>query len=59
MQISKKEYQSPMVELMEARVERGFAGSGNTESQSMGTNRPLEGLSQNGSGHGNGDFMFN
>ena len=38
----KKEYQTPMVELMEARVERGFAGSGNTEPQPPGTRAPLK-----------------
>ena len=40
----KKEYQTPMVELMEARVERGFAGSGNTDPQPLGTSGSAESL---------------
>ena len=51
----KKEYQTPMVELMEARVERGFAGSG-TEPQPQGTNGTTEGLTGSSNSYTGSDF---
>ena len=51
----KKEYQTPMVELMEARVERGFAGSGSTAPQPLGTNGSTEGLTS-GASYTGSDF---
>jgi len=51
----KKEYQTPMVELMEARVERGFAGSGNTDPQPLGTSGSTESLTGGATYTGN-DF---
>lgn len=52
---NKKTYQSPMVELMEARVERGFAGSGSTAPQPLGTNGSTEGLTA-GASYTGSDF---
>lgn len=52
---NKKTYQSPMVELMEARVERGFAGSGSTAPQHLGTNGSTEGLTA-GASYTGSDF---
>jgi hypothetical protein len=51
---TKKEYDAPMVELIEARVEKGFQGSGSTapEPQTAGS---TEGLTAGGSYTGN-DF---
>ena len=50
---NKREYLAPMVEQMKARVERGFAGSGETpEPQTSGAN---EGLTEGSSYTGN-DF---
>ena len=48
---NKQEYHAPMVELMEARVERGFAGSGEAPApQTSGSNESLtEGSSYAGS----------
>ena len=51
----KKEYQSPMVELIEARVERGFAGSGSSDPQPLGTNGSTEGLT-GGASYSGSDF---
>ena len=35
MQKERKEYQTPTVEMLEARVEKGFAGSGSNQSGSI------------------------
>lgn len=52
----KKDYQTPMVELMEARVERGFAGSGSTDPQPQGTNGTTEGLIGSSNTYTGSDF---
>lgn len=51
---NKKEYDTPMVELIEARVEKGFSGSGVVdEPQTRGTN---ETLTSSGESHNGYDF---
>ncbi|MBQ9865371.1 MAG: hypothetical protein IJM33_08565 [Bacteroidales bacterium] len=50
---NKKEYDAPMVELIEARVEKGFQASGAaTEPQTRGANEALTA----GSSHDGNDF---
>lgn len=50
----KKEYDSPMVELIEARVEKGFQSSGTTEeSQTRGA---TESLTAGSDSYGGNDF---
>jgi hypothetical protein len=44
-----------MVELIEARVERGFAGSGSSDPQPLGTNGSTEGLT-GGASYSGSDF---
>lgn len=51
---NKKEYDTPMVELIEARVEKGFLGSGVIdEPQTLGSN---ETLTFSGESHNGYDF---
>lgn len=50
---SKQEYDAPMVELIEARVERGFQMSGAAEPQTTGG---TEALTNSGASYGGSDF---
>ena len=52
---NKKEYDAPMVELIEARVEKGFQTSGGAtpEPQTAGS---TEGLTNSGNSYGGSDF---
>ena len=45
-----------MVELIVARVEKGFAGSGELEPQPQGTSGTTEGLTGSGTSYGGSDF---
>ena len=45
--MNKKNYMSPMVEILNARVEKGFAGSGNTDPHAP-VPGGLEGVDPNG-----------
>ena len=51
----KKEYDAPMVELIEARVEKGFQASGSIapDPQTAGS---TEGLNNSGASYGGNDF---
>lgn len=54
---TKKEYVAPKVEMIEARVEKGFLTSGITpESQSLGSS--MENYVK-GTGNGEGGYLFN
>lgn len=53
---NKREYDAPMVELMEARVEKGFVGSGEVEPQPQETSGSTEGLTGSGDSYGGNDF---
>ena len=46
-EMNKKNYMSPMVEILNARVEKGFAGSGSTDPHSS-VPGALEGVDING-----------
>jgi hypothetical protein len=50
---NKREYGAPMVELIEARVEKGFQMSGAAEPQTTGG---TEGLTNSGANFGGNDF---
>jgi hypothetical protein len=52
---NKREYDAPMVELIEARVEKGFQTSGGAtpEPQTAGS---TEGLTNSGNSYGGSDF---
>ena len=53
---TKNEYDAPMVEMIEARVEKGFQTSGITpESQSLGSS--MENYVK-GTGNGEGGYVF-
>ena len=52
----KKEYDAPMVELMEARVERGFQGSGLTPEPQPNTTGSTEGLTAGNDSYSGIDF---
>ncbi len=45
-EMNKKNYMSPMVEILNARVEKGFAGSGSTDPHAP-INGDLEGIVPN------------
>jgi len=49
----KRVYLTPKVELIEARVEKGFAGSGTADPQ---TSRANEALTASGNSYGGDDF---
>lgn len=52
----KKEYDAPMVELIEARVEKGFQTSGVAGGSKTGST--TEGLTDSDHNYGNGLFQF-
>ena len=52
----KMEYDAPMVVRLQARVERGFAGSGSTTPEPTGNPGSTEGLTQYGTSYDGSDF---
>lgn len=52
---TKKEYDAPMVELIEARVEKGFQGSGAATEGALGASG-TEGVTNSGNSYGDGAF---
>lgn len=50
-------YEAPVVELLEARVEKGFAGSGNTGSIDDALTSDLEQVTNSGVSGNEGDFL--
>lgn len=49
--MKKKQYETPQVELMECRVERGFAGSGYGGNNTEGSNDGTEGIGDSGNNY--------